>query len=463
MEFFLAIFFLLFYYIRPQDWVPGLAGFRVIKPLIAIWAVVLHSNRSQPPALAGILRTPHDWLMYSYYAYVVVTSPNVKDTLIGFLPLVVFYAFTVQSITSWDRLRSYLEWWNRALIVLAILAVASLWGIDFTGAEDATANMLDRLCIGTHMHDNPNALAHSVVVIVPTSYFLYFWKGTIIQRLVFFPFCAFFALYCIYETESKGGYLAGAILLVLIFVVGRPKFVQIIAIALALTVGLGALSFLPRMGAMGNLRSDEGVQGRLLAWEVARDVTKTEATGEGWGQHLAFIRWKEGNKSYLVAKSSHSSYVQIAAELGKYGLFLYIAVIWTALHTLIRFRPGNDTEHRCRRILLIFILGSLISGWMINREYHTEFFLMIAATAALHRLKLRDQELKRKEEEEDEPKVDSEFLTGGSPAWLPASLQPPVVKAEKPFWNRFGVVDLVVAIGMTWFTFWFWDYLLVNV
>ena len=41
MEFFFAIFSLLFYYLRPQDWVPGLAGANLVKPIIAAWILVL--------------------------------------------------------------------------------------------------------------------------------------------------------------------------------------------------------------------------------------------------------------------------------------------------------------------------------------------------------------------------------------------------------------------------------------
>ena len=342
MEFALSVFFLLFYYLRPQDWVPGLAGANLVKPIIAVWLFVLVVARSRPAALPGLLRTPHDWVLLAYFLYAVVTSPDEMATFSGFLPLLAFYALTVQSVNTWPRLLSYLKWWNLSLVLIALLAVLSLFGIDLTGAEEYTKRFVDRLSLGTWLHNNPNALGHSVIAIIPMSYFLFFWKGSAAGRFVLFPlFCAL-AYYCVFETESKGAFLVGGILVASIFVIGRPKIVQVFAIATALTLGTSALSFLPRMAQMNNLRQDEAVQGRLLAWEQARNVTRKTETGEGWRQFIALIDWKEGNRIiYDIPKSTHSSYVQVGADLGQYGLFLYLAGLWCCLHTLFAFRPKN--------------------------------------------------------------------------------------------------------------------------
>jgi hypothetical protein len=464
MEFVLAIFFLLFYYLRPQDWVAGLEGANLIKPIMAIWAGILLTARSRLSPLHGWMRTPHDWVILIYYAYVVVTAPDPNVVLTGFLPLVVFYAFTVQSVNTWERLLSYLKWWNLALALVALLAVMSLFGIDPTGAKEATDRMVGRLCIGTWLHDNPNALGHSVVVVIPLSYFLFFWKGTATGRFFIFPAFAALAYYAVFRTESKGSFLVGGLLFALLFVIGRPKIVQVLAISAAFTMGISALSFLPRMSQMSDLSSDEGVQGRLMAWEMARTASQAHATGEGWGQFQAYIDWREGDRIiYAIPKATHSSYVQVAADLGIYGLFVYLACIWTALHTLMAFRPKNEIEDRCRRALLILIVANLVSGWMINRQYHTEYFLMIAATAALHRLR-KGEEIATAEAEEKSPET-AEILGSARPA---AALVPAfialrtqqVVVAVKRFWNKIGVFDVAVSVAMTWMTLYIWDYIL---
>ncbi len=489
MEFFFAVFFLLFYYLRPQDWVTGLIGLNLVKPIIAIWLGAIVMGRSVPSPLPGLLRTPHDWIILSYFIYVVWTAPDMSATFSGFLPLVVFYALTVQSITSWERLESYLKWWMVALIILSIIANLIPLGIDLTGGK-AYMEHHNRLCIGTWMHGNPNALAHSVAVVMPISYLLFFWKGTSLGKWVYFPLSAGLAYWCVFQTESKGGFLVGAICLASIYVIGRPKFIQVAVVVISLTVGMSALTLLPRMAQMNDLRSDEGVQGRLLAWEAARASTKNHSTGVGWNQFLAVIDWKDGNRHLKIEKATHSSYVQVGADLGRYGLLLYVAGLWCCLHTLLRFKPANDDEDRCRRILAVLLLSTVVSGWMINRQYHTEYFLLIAATAALHRLRVaeeaallpavetsagdrnahpaapnddeyeydddRDSEAgshdERGGEEPKEEELVPAFSTGKE-----AEEEPP-----KPFWNRFGMRDLAICVGLTYGTFWFWDYIIAN-
>lgn len=471
MEFFLSVFFLLFYYLRPQDWVPGLAGANLVKPIMAIWILVLVAGRSRPAAIPGLLRTPHDWLLLAYGLYIVWTAPDSSAAFSGFLPLLCFYAFTVQSVNTGPRLLSYLKWWNLALVLVALLAVMSLFGVDPTGAKEPTERFSGRLSLGTWLHNNPNALGHSVVTIIPLSYFLFFWRGNATGRFVLFPLFAALAYYCVLNTESKGTFLVGGVLFAAIFIIGRPKIVQVIAAVTALSLGVSALGFLPRMAQMNNLRADEGVQGRLLAWEMARNVTRKTDTGEGWMQFIALIDWKEGNRIiYDIPKATHSSYVKVGADLGKYGLFLYLAVLWCALHTLFAFRPRSELEDRCRRALLVMVLANVISGWMINRQYHTEYFLIIAATASLHRLrKAEDAEWVR---ETDTATVDDErdpvppmnaLLPPTKPPDTPAFSTQPETGLFKPLWNRFNWMDGAICIGLTWLTFWTWDYILENI
>ena len=478
MEFFFAIVFLLVYYLRPQDWVPGMAGAEIIRPIIALWlfSIVLARSRNSP--LIGFLRTPHDVIICAYLAYIVFFGgASVMETV----PMLAFYGLTVQSLNTWPRLLKYLKIWTLALFLISLLGVLSFYGFDPTGAQANSFTQLGRLAIGTWLHDNPNALGHSVVVVIPAALVLFFWKGSLTSRFVVFPLFAGIAFYCAWQTQSKGAYLVGASVLVVAFILGKPRWLQIIALTATLVVGISALSFLPRMADMNNLRADEGVQGRILAWEMAKTAEERNHTGIGWRLFVAYIPWREGNRFLIVPKGTHSSYIQVAADLGRYGLFLYLAGIWCALHTLLVFKSADTMQERCRRVLLVFLIANVLSGWMINRQYHTEYFLLIAATAALHRLK-KAEELtaleKEKSPESSSPpllvpavqsaaervrgslgKVKQAWQERERPAFQPASA---ASLPRKPLWNRFGVFDLATCLGMTWLTFWTWDYILKN-
>ncbi len=432
MEYRLALFFLFLYYIRPQDWMAGWAGLNIVKPLMLAWIAALYTSRERSP-LPGLLRTPHDWILLTYYAYVVWNAPDSQAALMGFLPLVVFYALTVQSLSNWDRVAGYLKMWNWMLLGVAALAVGSLYGIDLTGAQDMTEKNAGRLAIGTWLHNNPNSLAHTVIVALPLSYLIFFWKGSAAGRLLAFPACAALAGTCAYHASSKGAYLVAGGLMVMVFVIGRPLFVKLLALTAAGTLGISALSFLPRMSGMNTLSSNEGVQGRLMAWEVAKTTFEASPTGVGWKQFVPLITWQ--GESFV--KATHSSYVQIGADLGLYGLFLFVAGLWIAQRGLVftapRFTADDRSREFSRRAAILIVLAYAVSNWMINREYHTEYFLMIAVAAAIHRL------------------CHAENTTDTEPS-LPAAR----------IWNRPDWRDALAGAGLTWAVIEVWEYVLLN-
>lgn len=489
MEYRLALFFLSFYYLRPQDWVPGLSGLNLVQPIIGLWIVVLFAYRSSQSPLPGLLRTPHDWLMLTYFGYIMWNTPDWNFAFSDIFSLVVFYVLTVQSLTNWSQIYGYLRWWNAMILAVAIIGLLSLIGIDPTGAAELTERNVGRLTIGTWLHNNPNALGHSVVTIIPLSYFMFFWKGSVSGRFIVFPICFFLAGACAWQTESKGAYLVGGALVVLLFVIGRHRIVQVSAIVLALTVGLSALSFLPRMEHMGNVQSDEGVIGRIMAWDLARTATREHPTGVGYRQFRALIDWVDGTRHYHdIPKATHSSYVSVGADLGVYGLFIYVCLIWVAVRSTLFMKTRNDLEERCRRAIVILIAANCMSGWMINRGYHTEYFLLIAVSAAMHRLRIRDEmESLAPAPEKRKPRVMEApagglvlaGATGSGTAALsdrvfslPGRIESPdrsqsggtrpheFVEKKKKLWNRVNWIDFAVAGAFTWVIFVVWDYVI---
>ena len=474
MEFFFAVFFLLFYNIRPHDWLPGLQGVELVKPIIACWVLSLVAIRSRPSPLPGYFRTPHDWIVLAYLVYIVFFG---DASLMGVLPFLAFYVLTVQSVNTWERLFAYLKFWVFALITVALFGAMTSIGIDVTGAQSNWFTQMGRLALGTFLHNNPNSLGHTIIAALPAAFILYFQRSSILSRLFLFPALAAIVIHCAVLTQSKGTYLVGGALMTIAIILGRPRWFQAIFLAAALVGGVSALSFLPRMSDMNNLSADEGVQGRVLAWEQARTTEKANHTGIGYGQFIASIPWREGNYFLVVRKATHSSYVQVGADLGRYGLFFFLAGLWASLHTLIVFRAQNVVQEKCQRILVILIMGYVLSGWLINRQYHTEYFLLIAAAASLHRLR------KAEELQESASGADSASREKGRKSpWQRAKRawerrRPAAWKLEeravfspdleqrrlKPFWNRFGIADIAVCIGLTWLTFWTWDYLMSSI
>jgi hypothetical protein len=462
----LALVFLFLYYVRPQDWVPGMAGVNVIRPLMVVWIGYLISTGLRSP-LAGLMRTPQDWAVVIYGGYVVWNAPAGMGVGSEVFNLLVFYFLTAQSLTSWSGVFRYLKAWNLFLLIIAGFGVLQVMGVDITGGGEKTAFFLNRLSLGTWLTNNPNALGHTIVPAIPLSYLLFFWRGSVIGRFFVFPACFALVAFCAWQTESKGSFLVGAGLTVLLFVVGRPKWIQILVVALSLTVGVGALQFMPRMQQMGNLRADDGVLGRLMAWEMAKTAMDTNPTGVGWKQFVALIDWKEGNKIYRdIPKATHSSYVQVGADLGKYGLALWLLGLWTVIRITISFKAQTDEEERCRRAALLLVVAYLASGWMINRQYHTEYFLIIGVAAAIQRLVVaRSLALPETGKAASEDEKEEEVVEPVD-AWLAKPLtaegELPVAPPKKKMWNRLTWFDLAMGAALAWLAIEIWQYILKN-
>lgn len=459
-----ALLFLALYYIRPQDWVPGMAGMNVIRPVMLIWGVAMLAEGLQSP-LRGFFRTAHDWAMLAFYIYIVWNAPGEAGAASGMFSLVIFYYLTTQSLSSWGNLLGYLRLWTWLLIILAVLGVLQTMGIDITGGKHITESGKGRLALGTWICDNSNALGHTLAAGIPLSYMMFFWRRGGLSRLVLFPSAIALILTCIWYTQSKGSFLVGAGLLVLLFVVGRPKWIQMIVLVTAMTAGVGALSFMPRMERMGSLRSDEGVMGRLMAWEKAREAVERSTTGAGWKQFQAWITFREGNLYITEWKSTHSSYVQIGGDLGKPGLCLWLLVLTCSYRGVLFHKAANDEEERCRRSIILILTAYMASSWMINREYHTEYYLIAAIAAAFCRLstaRMLQPDAEGESEEGGVPKKPEWSLpTYELAPWLKPDEGGPATVTRK-LWLRPDWIDLLAACVGTWLVLYIWDYILKN-
>lgn len=460
MDLFFVILFLVIYYIRPQDWMGGLVGVNLVKPVIAL-GLLGFLSRKRGVQIGDIFKTPHDWVMLFYAAYIIFTAPGLMTAFTGMMPLVVFYFLTVQALNSEEKILRYMKWWTAMLLALAALAVVSLYGLDVTGGMDFTERFQGRLSLGTWTHDNPNALGHSVVVALPMTYFLLFWKSPWKKRILAIPLMAL-AFYCVWKTQSKGAFLVGAGAVVLTTIFGRGKFIQILILITAFILGGAALAMLPRMSQMNSLRSDEGVQGRILAWEMARTVSKSHDKGVGWKQFQAYVEYEGG----LYLKATHSTYVKIAADLGYPGLCLFLAILWCDFRVLISLRTDNQDLERSRRILFLILATYAVSGWMIDRSYHTEFFLLAACCAAIHRTQLQQTlsiaSVDNGSLPAPEPRVS--LLVGFNSNFQPKPVEAPrTALMNTKIWRRLGILDTTAAISLTWATLYTWDYILKNI
>ena len=495
MDFISLILILFLFYIRPQDW-----GLDALHPIQLVSGMVLLSliSRKQGLKLKDFFQTPHDWIIFSYFAWSIYASPTpllIFKTISGHI---LFYVVGVQALTTLARLKTFLAWWAWLIMAIASLALLSEFGIDPLGSHDLTEGLMrGRLCLNLQIYNNPNALAHAIVPIFPMLYFLVFWKrvmGKATFVLMAIPF------WCIFLTQSKGAFMSTFVTIVATLTFGRPKAVQAAILVISMTVGITALYTLPRMQELNRSKTDQAIQGRVAAFRFGLESMHRYWFGLGWGRFPSqFFRYgplvkdKPHEKPHHYMKATHSSYNQNGAELGYPGFFMFIGIMYACMRTLITAKTRNDDEERIRRMLFALVISYYFSSWMVDFFYRVTFFLMVAAVGAFHRHLMRVDD-GTPETEEEEPKTaipwrgrlqpvlqttfahphsvlpasaaavihPSNLLAPEKPGWEGVLLRNQMTAEQVPAirWRRFGVVDYAIIWGLTWCAIRMWVYLI---
>ncbi len=386
MDFVGIVIFAIFLYVRPQEMFGFLEALRPAFLSLAITGLGLFF-RPGGVTLKQIIRTPQDWMMAAYFIYILFWTPGAFGDLWSELyPYIGFYFLVVPALTSVRRIYVYLAWVCGAIMFVAIMALLSMIGIDPLGSQGTTQASLGRLTLNTSLFSNPNALGHSVIVAVPLLYFLTFWKRPIFIKEVG-GFLMFFPLLCAFFTQSKGAFMSGFAAILATFTFGKPKWIQVLIVAGAFSFGMGGLQLLPRFDEVkigqGSGRTDEAISGRLDAFEFGRWAFENTTYGLGFKRfYPEFIR-KEGE---LKARASHSSFNQVQAEFGFWGLMIFSGIFYTCFHSLGRAKTADDEEERVRRMLLCMLVTYFVSSWLIDFGFRAAFFIMVAMVSAFHRI-----------------------------------------------------------------------------
>jgi O-antigen ligase len=368
-------FFLFLIIIRPQDFASWLLGapivFIVMGCLLAGWLLSTIDK--------NIFRTPIDKYFALFFALFVISTINVgwlnytaamaRETI----KIALIYWFTVSIVTNAERLKA--ATWTTVILmtVVAIMGIFQFYGYDITGngmtwAPDKHVWQIK----GAGLFDNPNDLAYSVVLIVPFAVGLFIVSDTQLTKL-----CAivmlFIAMYCIYLTNSRGGYLATCMACItwFYFWISSQSLRRV-----AFVIGLIGV-FVSFGIQTSNYREDKSAMGRVEAWAEGMNMLREHPLiGVGKGQ---FIEHHE--------RDSHSSYVRAGAELGIIGLFAFIGILYSAISFLISEEQIATADWRLYKIGFISYISSFcVASLFSTRTYDIIFMIIAALISSLNRL-----------------------------------------------------------------------------
>ena len=380
MLFFGLLIFIFLQIIRPQDFVPGLEGARLVLYLMVILLTALLFT----PIEKKIFRSPQDKFAGLFFFSFVLSTLTVFwisstiDTAIQTMKTALMYYFVVIVVDT--EVKFIRAVWTMIVLmtIVAFMGVLQYHGYDITGAGMRWAvNKMAWQIYGIGYFNNPNDLAYSTVLSVPFGLSLLFQARSIITRFGGLAIVSI-SLYCIYLTRSRGGQISLAVCLFAwaYFWIRSPKRKKQMVVLAGL--GVLAVAFVQATG----YREDGSAMGRIEAW------------AEGWNLLKSHPIIGVGKEQFIQHHKldTHNSYVRAGAELGLVGLYAYTAVIYSVMLTIFKVEARPESL-RWRwyyagfgGFVMSYIAGSVFS----TRTYNPIFLLCVALVGVLGRFALKN-------------------------------------------------------------------------
>lgn len=387
--------FTLLLYARPNDLIPGLGNFPLVK-ILAIGVLVVYVLAKASTGEKLSVWTLEMTMLVTIAALGIILAPISSSPKDGidmltevYLKTVIIFILMVNLIDSRERLYSL---WKLVVVCGAVLAFGAI--NSYMKGEFTDKGLRIEGLVGG-MFENANDLATALDILLPFAISLTLAKKGL-SRLLFIA-CSVSMAVGVLMTLSRGGFLglmaSGAFL---IWKLGRGRrFKTLFCAAL-----IGGILFISMPGGYGAristiFNNDEDQTGsaqlRRQLMERAADVAISHPLfGVGMGNfHIYSIREKE----------AHNAYLEIAAELGFIGLLAYMIVILAPLRSLIRIerhinveRSKSDLEiYRLSVVIQAALIAYMVCSFFASIQYLWYLYYTAAYGVALRQIHAAEQ------------------------------------------------------------------------
>ncbi len=401
LAFTVLVIYVLVLFVRPQEWVSFLYALPIVDYLMAatalLWLWDLRLRRWR------FGQAPQDWLMLGLYAGVLMS--HVRHTY--FAAFLVSFGDFGKKFLPYLFIASLVNTLRRTKVIIAAIVVGCLFlsvhGIIQAHSEDHTgfgetrqSEAIVRQEDGEEMvrvrgfgiFFDPNDLALILVVALPflLSRGLSRGAGSIGGRALSLALTVPM-LYCIYLTNSRGGWLA------LMAMAAAYLYLHVPYKKTAAVVGLAVAVAIFTLGPtrMATISAEEGAaRGRLVAWaDGNRMLKRYPVFGQG---HDRFEEFSEDGRS------AHNSFVQCWGELGLFGYFFWLAMVLATLKDSYALSGAEAEEQeledqearrtardlpRLARAGLAGLVGFLVAGFFLTRTYHLPLYVLFGLFAGM--------------------------------------------------------------------------------
>ncbi len=398
MSFPLLILLTFFLVGRPQDFITPLASLRPALVLTII-TLALTFSESRKSAINWAFRSKESKNYAFFYLMMVLSIPFAvyrrvafEYTILVYLSNILYFYIFLINVDTVKKLKSVI--FTICCSVLFYSAIGAIGGSQTTAA--------DRMGFGAY---DPNDLAFFLVSLFPLS-ILFMVRNEGFAKKVVGTTTVTISMIIILLTGSRAGFL-GLLCFTAIFIkdsagVRWSTKLLFIFIGIAIIAGYGYKLNTERY-SFSNIGSDYNVtaeDGRLGIWKTGLLlIAKNPVTGVGvncFGNAIGDQRAELGEIPKWQAP--HNSYVQVAAETGLIGFFLFYSMITRsyrnlrlALRSDIKSANARELKAISTSVRLGFI-ASLIVAFFVTEAYMIVFTLFFALAAVIKHLSITDSD-----------------------------------------------------------------------
>ncbi len=366
--------YMLFLYVRPQDWVEGFIGFPTATIVIPLGLLIGFSQYRKNP---DYYKIPQNKLFIYYLIVIFVATLLAVDFYSGrlqfieFLKRILVFYMMIWTINTEKRLRN-------VLIVMAALSAFLAYQAILQATTGQSWGGLtvypgyDVIRVRWYGDwDGPNVYGLLFVMACAIAAGMMFGHHKLFTRLAGF---ALFSLYftAIYFTNSRGAILAVLASIFFYFIIRIKNKIKFLIYS---PIVLLPLLFLAP-SRMSEVSSDEeSAHQRTWLWEQGLAMLKENPVfGIGRGEFANNTDLK------LIA---HNNYVQNFAELGLVGFFLFISILWfTFKGNYVSVKNMEASPLRSlNQIMLMMMVGYASATFFIVMELDLFYFFLGLASA----------------------------------------------------------------------------------
>jgi len=360
-----------------------------ISMVVALLGLLTQRDRFRVP---GLLVGLGVFLTWCVIGYVVTRDPGLvwdRLQIVGKLWLIGLVA--ANALRTREQIRFFLVWWLACFAFYPVRgAIFNYYIYHETVVGRASWN---------YIFSNPNDLAAYCILMLGLALALLSLErrgpvkmGTI-AGLAMLPFL-------ILLTRSRGAFLGFAVFLLLVIMGHRKRIQALLATAvLAIIVFsvappdvLNRVKGLESVESTGDLK-DADQEGsayqRFEIWKVARTIISDyPITGVGLGaypaMHARYARRSQFDPTALGRRDTHSTYLNVTAETGFVGAFIYFFSYISALLSInsVRRRVKKDLPHTSQS-LFVFLCGVLgfFAAAVFGSMAHVSFLALTVIVA----------------------------------------------------------------------------------